>query len=386
MDFSLTDEQKAFYDMVLKYSKNELVEDLTEYDHESKWPQHIWERMGAYGLLGLPYPEEYGGQGADCLTTCLAKMAVGASGLDGGITLSWGAHTILCGVPIWKLGTEEQKKRYLPKLASGEWLGGFGLTEPNAGSDATAVQTTAVKKGDRYILNGSKMFITNGPIGKVFIVIASTNKEAKAFGISAFIVESDFPGFSAGKKLDKMGVRTSTTSELIFEDCEVPEENLLDQENFGFINVAKLILGWERSCLLAPAVGAMEAGLERIVQYAKDRVQFKRPIARFQAIQHMLANMKMRLEVSRQLIYRQAWLLDSGAELPMVEAAITKVYLTEAGMKSAEDAVQILGGYGLMKEYIVERGFRDAKLGTIGAGTNEIQRSIIARSLMNLGY
>jgi len=386
MEFTITDEQQAFYDTVLRFARNEIAPTAEEWEARSEWPQPNWEKMGGYGLLGLPFPEEYGGSGADCLTTCLAKEAVGRAGVDGGLCLSWGAHTILCGVPIWKMGTEEQKQRYLPKISSGAWIGGFALTEPDAGSDATGIRARAEKKGDRYILNGTKMFITNGPVGKVFIVIAVTNPEAKAFGISAFIVEDGFPGFSVGKELDKLGVRTSTTSELIFEDCEVPEENLLGDENFGFINVARLILGWERSCLLAPGIGAMEAGLERCVQHAKEREQFARPIIRFQAVQHMLADMKVRLEVSRQLVYRQAWLLDTQAEVPLVEAAITKVCVTEAGVRSSEEAVQIFGGYGYMKEYVVERGYRDAKLGTIGGGTSEIQRSIIARSLMNLGY
>ena len=386
MEFTITDEQQAFYDTVLRFARNEIAPTAEEWEARSEWPQPNWEKMGGYGLLGLPFPEEYGGSGADCLTTCLAKEAFGRAGVDGGLCLSWGAHTILCGVPIWKMGNEEQKKRYLPKISSGEWIGGFALTEPDAGSDATGIRARAVKKGDRYILNGTKMFITNGPVGKVFIVIAVTNPEAKAFGISAFIVEEGFPGFTVGKELDKLGVRTSTTSELIFEDCEIPEENLLGDENFGFINVVRLILGWERSCLLAPGIGAMEAGLERCVQHAKEREQFARPIIRFQAVQHMLADMKVRLEVSRQLVYRQAWLLDTQAEVALVEAAVTKVFVTEAGVRSSEDAVQIFGGYGYMKEYVVERGYRDAKLGTIGGGTSEIQRSIIARSLMNLGY
>ena len=385
MDFEFSDEQKMFAETVFRFATNELLPHCHAYEEKGAFAWDNWRRMGEYGLFGLPFPAEYGGAGADCVTTCLAMEAVARAGIDGGTSLAQGAHMILCGVPIWKMGTEAQKRKYLPNISTGEWIGGFGLTEPGAGSDATAMSTTAVKKGDAYILNGSKMFITNGPVGHQFVVMASTDRRKKAFGISAFIVESAFPGFSVGKELDKLGMRTSTTSELIFEDCVVPAENLLGEEDCGFVEVGRLILGWERSSLMAPAVGGMEAGLNHCLRYAKEREQFRRPIASFQAIKHMLADMKVRLEVSRQLVYTMAWMIDT--DQPMfTEAAITKAYVTEAAMRSAEEAVQIFGGYGYMKEYVVERGFRDAKIGTIGAGTSEIQRSIIARSLMNLGY
>ena len=386
MDFELTDEQRMFYEEVRKFVSNELVlpvEEYYEYDHNQKFIWKNWKKMAEYGLLGLPFPEEYGGGGADALTTCLAMEAAGRSGLDAGTLLAWGAHTILCGVPIWKLGTEQQKRKYLPKICSGEWIGGFALTEPNSGSDAASLRTTATKVEGGWVLNGTKMFITNGPIGSVFVVMARTDKEKKAFGISAFIVEKSFEGFSVGKELDKLGNRTSTTSELIFEDCFVPEENLLGPENLGFVVVAKLILGWERSCLVAPAVGGIGAGLETSAKYAQERVQFKRPIAQFQAIQHKLADMKVAYEAGRQLIYRVATMLDQEEE-SLLDAAIAKEFITRASIKSADETVQIHGGYGYMREYLVERGIRDSKLASIGGGTSEIQLSIIARALMQL--
>jgi len=386
MEFTLTDEQRMFYDEVCKFTFNELVlpvEEYYEYDHGQKFIWKSWKKMAEYGLLGLPFPEEYGGSGASALTTCLAMEAAGRAGLDAGTLLAWGAHTILCGIPIWKLGTEEQKQKYLPGICSGETIGGFGLTEPEAGSDAASVRTTAKKTDGGWVLNGTKMFITNGPIGSVFIVIARTDKEKKAFGISAFIVEKDFPGFSVGKELDKLGNRTSTTSELIFEDCLVPEENLLGPENMGFVIVAKLILGWERSCLIAPAVGGIGAGIEVAAKYAQQRRQFKRPIAEFQAIQHKLADMKVAYEAGRQLIYRVASMLDRDEE-NLLDAAVAKEYITRTCIRSADETVQIHGGYGYMREYLVERGIRDSKLASIGGGTSEIQLSIIARALMQV--
>jgi hypothetical protein len=383
MDFSLTEEQLAFKDAVFKFSRNEIMPLMEEYEMKGEFPWPAWKKMAEYGMMGLPFPEEYGGSGADILTTLIGMEALGHGGAAAGLCLSWGAHTVLCGVPIWLVGTEEQKKKYLTKIASAEWIGGFGLTEPGAGSDAAGVQATAVKKGDKYILNGTKMFITNAPIGDVFIVIAVTNKEMKHLGISAFIVEKDFPGFSIGKELNKMGNRTSTTSELIFEDCEVPAGNLLGAEGYGFLQVGKTILEWERSCLLAAGVGGMEAAIETCSRYAKDRKQFGRSIAEFQAVQSKLAEMKVIQAAARRIMYKVAWMKKN--EMPaMLEASIAKLFITEMGLKLADHAVQIHGGYGYMKEYPVEWGYRDAKLGTIGGGTSEIQRNIISKLILNL--
>ena len=295
--------------------------------------------------------------------------------------LSWGADTILCAVPIWLLGTEQQREKYLPKLCRGEWVGAFGLTEPGSGSDAAALRTTAELKGDRWVLNGSKMFITNGPIGDVFVVFASTTKGAANRGISAFIIEKSFSGFSAGKDLNKMGNRTSVTSELVFDNCEVPEENLLGPLDLGFLSVGKETLEWERSCLIAPMVGGMEFMLETCTAYAKLREQFGKPIAEFQAIQHKLAEMKVAIDGARLLVYRVAWLKEQGRNA-MLEAAIAKLWATEAAVRVSYDAGQIFGGYGYIHDYPVERFYRDTRLGTIGAGTSEVQRIIIAREII----
>lgn len=386
MDFELTREQEELREGARVFGAREVAPSILERDAKACWEPELFAKLGEAGFLGGPIPEEYGGLGLSAVETCLIKEGFGEGSRDAGLALAWGAHTILCGVPIWKLGTEEQKKKYLPKLCTGDMIGGFCLSEPGSGSDAASMKTRAEKKGDHYILNGTKMWITNGPIGDVFVVTAVTDPGQKAFGISTFLVEKNFPGFQVGQHIDKMGVRTSTTSELIFEDCEVPAENLLGQENFGFIITAKLILGWERSCLLAPGLGGMKATIERTAAYTKEREQFGRPIAKFQAVRHMLANMKMRYEIARQPIYRVAWALDQGEEPPLVEAAIAKVVVSENSQINARDAIQLHGGNGFTPEYHVERGLRDSMLGTIGGGTSEIQRSIIARSILDLGF
>ncbi|MEW6442695.1 MAG: acyl-CoA dehydrogenase family protein [bacterium] len=380
MDFSLTPEQMAFQEEVVKFCKRQIAPHAEESDREGKFCWEAWKKMGEFGLLGLPFPSEYGGGDSDVLTAVLAGEAMGRGGADGGLLLSWGAHTYLCGDTILKNGTEEQKKKYLPRIASGEWVGAMGLTEPDAGSDAAAIRTTALRKGDGYVLNGTKMFITNGPIADVICVYATMNRELKHMGISGFIVEKGYPGFSVGKKLNKMGVRSSTTSELIFEDCQVPRENLLGQEGQGFL-AALGTLEWDRSALLAPTIGGFQLILEQCARYAKDRRQFGRPIAEFQAIQHKLADIKVFVEALRLLIYRVAWYKDQGRPLNHLEAAIAKLMAGDWGMQCASEAVQIHGGYGYIHEYPAERLFRDTKLGSIGGGTSEIQKTIIARMM-----
>jgi butyryl-CoA dehydrogenase len=384
MEFSFTDEQKAFKDQVLKFSQKELAPLAEEADWKAEFCWEAWRKIGGFGLLGITYPEAYGGSGADVVTACLAGEAVAKGGAEGGLCLAWGAHTYLCGDTIVRHGTEDQKKKYVPPLASGEWVGAMGLTEPGAGSDAASVRTTAVRKGDSYYLNGTKMFITNGPIADVMVIIAVTDKEKKGAGISAFIVEKNYRGFSVGRELKKMGVRASTTGELVFDDCPVPAENILRREGDGFL-IALGTVEWDRSTLLAPSLGGMEYALEACVSYAKERRQFDRPIASFQAIQHKLADMKVVIEAMRLLIYRVAWLKDQGKGINPVEAAVAKLFVGELAMKAAHDAVQIHGGYGFMHEYPVERLYRDTRLGSIGGGTSEIMRLIIARSIFAAG-
>lgn len=381
MDFNIPQEYLDFKDEVYRFSKARLAPRAQELDARGEFSWENWRDIAGQGLLGLPFPERFGGSDASPLATCMAMEAMSRAGVDAGTTLAWSAHTILAGVPIWLLGTEQQKTAYLPKLCSGEWVGAFGLTEPGSGSDAAAMQTTAVRRGDRWILNGSKMFITNAPIANLFIVFAATDKAAGNRGISVFLVERDFPGFSVGRDLNKMGNRTSLTAELVFDNCEVPEENLLGAENFGFLSVGKETLEWERSCLIAPIVGGMEYMLEVCIAYAKERRQFGQPLAAFQATQHKLADMRVAIDGARLLIYRVAWMKEQGRSA-MQEAAIAKLWTTEAAIKVSYDAVQIFGGYGYIHDYPVERFYRDTRLGTIGAGTSEVQKMIIASELL----
>ncbi|MCP4138321.1 MAG: acyl-CoA dehydrogenase [bacterium] len=380
MEFSLSEEQEMFRDTIYRYAKNEIVDLCREADLKSEFSFEIWEKLAAMGLLGLPFPEEYGGQGADIVTCCLASEALSHAGIDGGHTLALGAHTYLCGDTIFKNGTEEQKRKYVPKIASGEWIGCMGLTEPDAGSDAASVQTTAKKKGDRWILNGTKTFITNAPVADVCVVYATVDKKLKHGGITAFILEKGFKGFSTGKPFHKMCVRASTTSEVFMEDCEVPEENMLGQEGQGFAMVHQT-LQWDRSALIAPYVGILKYLVEACSKYANERVQFGKPIRDFQAVQRKIAEMRIIYEVSKLAVYRVASLKDAGHDINHMQASIAKAYIGDWGLKALSEAVQIFGGYGLMHEYPVEGMFRGAKLAQIGGGTSEVQRMIISRMM-----
>lgn len=381
MDFTIPQEYLDFANEAYRFAKDRLAPRADENEKKGEFSWDNWRDLASLGLLGLPFPEKYGGSGASPLATTMAMESVARAGTDGGTTLAWGAHTILAGVPIWLVGSDAQKEKYLPKLASGEWVGGFGLTEPDSGSDAASMRTMAEKRGDKYLLNGSKMFITNGPIGHLFIVFAVTDKKKGNKGISTFLVEKDFPGFSVGNNLHKMGNHTSTTSELFFDNCEVPAENLLGTENLGFIQVGKETLEWERSCMIAPIVGGMQFVLEQSVKYAKERKQFGQPIANFQAIQHKLADMKTSLDAARLLIYRVACMKEKGKGA-MMEASIAKLFVSEAAQRIAYDAVQIFGGYGYINEYPVERFYRDIRLATIGAGSSEVQKMVIAAEML----
>lgn len=384
MDFIFTDEQRSFYDQVYRFAKEKLFPNSEENDYLGRFDREAFRQMGEFGLMGIHFPEKYGGAGSNVVTACLAGEAVGHAGVDGGLSLAWGAHSYLCSDTILQHGNEEQKMKYLPKLISGEWVGCMGLTEPNAGSDVAGLQTTAVKKGDRWILNGSKIFITNGPVSEVAVVYATVDKSKRHGGISAFIIDKGTKGYSTGAPLKKMCVKSSTTSELFFEDCEVPEENQLGKIGAGFF-MALQTLEWDRSALMAPFVGALRGVIEVCTKYAKARAQFGRPISSFQAIQHKIARMKITAEAARNLLYRIACSKDSGNPVNHLLAATVKLWVSEMGMRCAHEAVQIHGGYGLMHEYPVERGFRDTRLGTIGGGTSEIQKTIISRFFLTGG-
>jgi len=384
MKYRLPDDVMEFRQTVYDFAVREIRPSTEARDLAGTWDPSLWKKMADIGLLGLSVQEEYGGSGASCLMTSVAHEAFSEGSTDGGLTLALGAHAIIGTMPIALLGTESQKKKYLPKLASGEWTAGLGLTEPSSGSDAAgSMRTVAVKKGDRYILNGSKMFITNGPIGDVFVCMAVTDKKKGAFGVSVFIVEKNFKGFSVGKKLNKMGMRTSTTSELIFEDMEVPAENMISEENSGFLRVGRATLEWERTVLVAAGLGGMNSLLKGGTLYAKQREQFGEPIIRFQAIQDKIARTRYKLDAARLLIYQSAIKKDKGLPAP-IESSIAKLYTTESNVEAAYDMGQVFGGYCFIHEYPVERAYRDSRLSTLGAGTSEVMRSIIAANMKEL--
>ena len=378
MDFAFTKEQLMFKKEIIRFAKKEIVPRVQEHDLNKEFDFESFRKLGEFGILGLHFPEAYGGGDADVVTTVMAGEALGEAGVDGGLTLAYGAHSFLCADTIYKHGTEEQRQKYIPKLAAGEWIGCMGLTEPDAGSDVASMKTTAEKKGDSYVLNGSKIFITNGPIADVSVVYAKTDPEAGHTGISAFLVDKNTPGFSTGANLIKMGVRTSQTSELFFNNCEIPKESLLGKEGDGF-NMSLQTVEWDRSALLAPFVGASTYMLKRCVDYAKKRIQFGRSIGEFQATKHKLANMRIFGEVARGLAYKIAWCKDQGRPLNHLEAAIAKLFVGDWSMAPANDAMLVHGGYGYCHEYDMERIFRDSRLAPIGGGTSDIQKMIISK-------
>ena len=381
MDFSLSQEQRMFRETVYRYGRDEIAPLCEEADLKGEFSFEIWRKLASFGILGLPLPEELGGSAASILNCCLAGEALGHAGVDGGSLLAWGAHTYLCAHNICAFGNEDQKRKYVPKLATGEWIGCMGLTEPGSGSDAASISTTAVKKGDRYVLNGSKTFITNAPVADVFVVFANVDKARKHEGITAFIIEKGTPGLTTGKPFHKMGCKCSSTSEVFLADCEVPEENILGGEGKGWI-IALSGVEWDRCTLLSPMLGAALNNLDSCARYANERQQFKRPIRSFQAIQHRIADMKVFVEAVRLAVYRVASAKDNGQMLNPLQAAVSKVYAGDRGFEMASEAVQIFGGYGFMHEYPVERNFRDSKLAAIGGGTSDIMRMIVSRIMM----
>ncbi len=381
MEFSFTPEQVMFRETCLRFAREELFPRCEEADLKGEFDFTLWRKLGEMGLLGLPIPEEYGGQGADLVTCCLAGEAVGHAGVDGGHTLAWGAHTYLCAANILNHGTEAQKRRYLPKLASGEWIGAMALTEPGCGSDAAALTTTATRSGDRYVIKGAKTFITNAPLARVLVVFATLDRSRKHQGITAFIVERDTPGLATGRPMHKMGCRASATSEVFFDNCEIPLENCLGGEGNGW-PIALEGVEWDRSTILAPFVGGAMFTLESSARYATERRAFNRPIAGFQSIQNRLADMSVFIEISRLAMYRVAAAKDRGIALNPLYAAVSKMYVGDRGFEMASAAVDIFGGYGYIHEYPVERNLRDAKLGQLGGGTSDIMRMIVARMLM----
>lgn len=378
MDYFLTEEQQMIKELAAKIADEKIAPVAIQYDEEGKFPHDIVKILADSDLCGVYIPEEYGGLGGGILE--MAIVVEELSRACGGISLSF-AGTGLGTFPIILFGNEEQKKKYLPDIASGKKLAAFGLTEANAGSDAAGVQTTAVTDGNEYVLNGTKQWITNGGEADTYTVIACTNRAKGARGFSAFIVEKGTPGFSFGKKENKMGIRASCTRELVFENCRIPKENLLAREGMGFI-VAMKTLDRTRPGVASQALGIAQGAFEAAVKYSRERVQFGQPISSFQAVQHIMADMAIQIEAARALVYQTCRFIDSGAKEFSKESAMCKVFASDTAMKVTTDAVQVLGGYGYMKEYPVEKMMRDAKITQIYEGTNQIQRNVIALELI----
>ena len=379
MKLKLNEQQKMIQKMVREFSEKEVAPIAAELDEKGEYPTKTLEKMAKLGLLGIIIPTEYGGAGLDTVSYATVIEEISKKCASTGVITS--VHNSLVSYPIMKYGTEEQKKKYLPILAKGDEIGAFAGTEPNAGSDLGAMQTTAKLKGNKYIINGDKTFITSGPKAGILIVFAVTDKSAGPKGISAFIVENTFKGYKVGSIFDKMGINANLVSELIFEDMEVPKENLLGKEGDGF-KIALSALDCGRIGIAAQAVGIAQACLDESIEYSKQRQQFGRPIAKFQAIQWMIADMATSIEAARFLVYNAAYAKDRGEGRFSKEAAMAKLFASETAMDAAIKAVQIHGGYGYTKEYTVERLFRDAKITEIYEGTSEVQRLVISGSLL----
>ena len=374
----MTSEQKTLRDEIVRFAQKELNDDLIARDRGQTFDRDLWQKCGAMGLPGLPVPEEYGGAAADGLTTAIALEALGYGCRDSGLVFSICAHLLSCVVPLWKHGSEAQKRKWLPGLCDGSLVGVHAMTEPESGSDAYTMHTRATQEGDCWRINGTKTFITNGPVADLVIVFAMTDV-AKGFhgGITAFLVEKGTTGFRTSQKIEKMGLRTSPFAELVFEDVEVGPDAVLGRPGAGAQQFQNS-MDWERVCLFASHVGTMERLVEQSIEYARTRRQFNQPVGKFQAIQHKVADMKIRLEASRLLVRRAAAMLDK-SKMVSLDAAVAKVFTSEALVQTALDALQIHGGYGYCTEYEIERAVRDAVGSTIYSGTSEMQRQIIAR-------
>jgi len=378
--FKLTDEQEHLRREIRDFAQREVLPNVMRWDEASEFPADVVKQMGQMGLMGIIFPAEYGGAGLGYVDYMTAIEELSA--VDGSIGIIVAAHNSLCSNHIFLAGNEEQRRKYIPKLASGEWLGAWGLTEPNSGSDAAGARTTAVRKGDTWVLNGNKTFITNGHYADVAVVIAVTDKTQGTHGLSAFVVEKGTPGFRPGKKENKLGLRASDTSELIFEDCEIPAENLLGNLGEGFVDSMRVLDGG-RISIAALSLGIARGALEASLHYVKERRQFGKAIAEFQGVQWKLADMATELDAARLLTLRAAVLKDSGQRVTR-ESSMAKLYASEVAVRICDEAVQLHGGYGFIKDYPAEKFYRDVKLCTIGEGTSEIQRMVIAREILKV--
>jgi alkylation response protein AidB-like acyl-CoA dehydrogenase len=378
MDFALSEEHRMLQRMVREFAEREIAPRAEELDATDEFPHDLFRRMGEVGLLGLPLPPRYGGSGADYHALVIALEEIAR--VSGSMAITLDAHTSLCCEPIYRFGTEEQRQKYLPPLARAEKIGAFALTEPQAGSDAGATLTRAVRDGDEWVVNGQKIYITNGSIADLVVFTAKTDPEKGTRGISSFIVEKGTPGFKPGRDERKMGLKGSVTSELFFENCRIPAENLLGGKNEGFKQFL-ITLDAGRVAIAALAVGLAQGAYERSIEYAKGREQFGQPIAEFQAIRWMLADMATEIDAARLMVHRAAWLKERGQRYTR-EASMAKLFATEMAERVCHKAIQIHGGYGYVREYEVERMYRDQRLCQIGEGTSEIQRLVISREVL----
>jgi alkylation response protein AidB-like acyl-CoA dehydrogenase len=378
IDFDLTENQKMIAQMIRDFGSKEIRPKMMEWDESQHFPIELFKKLGGLGLMGVLVPEEYGGAGFGYneYVTAIVELAK----IDGSIGLSMAAHNSLCTGHILQFASEVQKRKYLPKLATCEWLGAWGLTEPNTGSDAGNMRTVAVKEGDYYVLNGAKNFITHGNSGDVAVVIARTGKVGDSHGMSAFIIERNTPGLSAGRKENKLGMRASETAEMIFSDCRVHASQLIGKEGDGFVQSLKVLDGG-RISIAALSLGIAEGAFEAALHYSKERHQFNQPISSFQGISFKLAEMATKVEAAKLLTFRAADLKNKGASVNR-ESAMAKLYASEVAVEIANDGVQIFGGYGYTKDFPAEKYYRDAKLCTIGEGTSEIQKLVISRSIL----
>jgi alkylation response protein AidB-like acyl-CoA dehydrogenase len=377
--FALTDEQEQLRKEIRDFAAREIAPNVMRWDEASEFPQEVVRKLGEMGLMGVIFPVELGGAGLGYVDYALAVEELSA--VDGSIGIIVASHNSLCSNHIFLAGNEAQKSKYIPLLASGKWLGAWGLTEPGSGSDAGSARTTAVRKGDRWVLNGNKTFITNGHYADISVIIAVTDKSQGTRGLSAFVVEKGTPGFRPGKKENKLGLRASDTSELIFEDCEIPAENLLGNEGHGFIDSMRILDGG-RISIAALSLGIGRGAYDAARGYVKQRHQFGKAISEFQGIQWKLADMATQLDAARLLTLRAAVMKDAGQKTTL-ESSMAKLMASEVAVKVCDEAVQLHGGYGFIKDYPVEKFYRDVKLCTIGEGTSEIQRLIIAREILN---
>ena len=378
MDFEYTPEQEQLRRSVREFAEAEIAPHVMEWDEGQVFPLDVIRKLGHLGYMGAIVPEEYGGAGLGYIEYAIIIEEL--SRVDGSVGIIVAAHTSLCSNHIYKMGSEEQRRRYLPKLAAGEWIGCWSLTEPEAGSDAAGTRTHAVHEDGKWVLDGAKTFTTNAHYADVCVAMAVTDRAAAQHGISAFIVEKGTPGFRCGKKENKLGLRASATGEVIFENCRLPETQLLGRLNHGFVDSLKVLDGG-RISIAALSIGMAQGAYDAALRYSKLRKQFGRPISEFQAIQHKLVDMAVDLDAARLLNYRAGWMLDHGCRVTK-ESSMAKLFASEAAVRIAGEAVQIHGGYGFIKDYPVEKFYRDVKLCTIGEGTSEIQRLVIARQLL----